>query len=164
MAASDFFLVIDTITGETEDSVMKAKGAMHVESFSWGLSNAGTMHNAGGGGKGKSAFQDIHFVKNVDKASPAIALKCATGDHIAKAVLTVRKAGKEQKDYYIVTLEDVLVSSFQAGASAAGDATVVDQFSLNFAKIKWEYKVQDVKGVMTAGGEFAYDIKQNTTK
>ncbi len=164
MAASDFFLVIDTIKGETEDSKMNAKGAMHVESFQWGLNNAGTMHVAGGGGAGKSSFSDITFTKNVDKASPAIALKCATGEHIAKAVLTIRKAGTEQKDYYIVTMEDVLVSSFSASAHGGGDATVQESFSLNFAKIKWEYKVQDVKGTMTAGGEFAYDIKKAATK
>lgn len=163
MAASDFFLVIDTIKGETEDSKMKDKGAMHVESFQWGLNNSGTMHVAGGGGAGKSSFSDITFTKNVDKASPAIALKCATGEHIAKAVLTIRKAGTEQKDYYIVTMEDVLVSSFSASSGGSG-AEVFESFSLNFAKIKWEYKVQDVKGTMTAGGEFSYDIKKAATK
>lgn len=158
MAATDFFLVIDTIKGETADDVMKAKGAMDIESFSWGIVNAGSMEVAGGGGSGRSSFQDIHFVKNVDKSSPSLALSCATGKHFTKATLTLRKAGEKQKDYYIVTLDDVMVTSFQAGASN-GSPTIMDQFSLNFAKIKWEYKVQDKAGAMVAGGEFVYDLK-----
>ncbi len=72
--------------------------------------------------------------------------------------MTLRKAGEKQKDYYIVTLEDVMVTSFMAGA-ANGSPTITDQFSLNFSKIKWEYKVQDKAGAMVAGGEFSYDLK-----
>ncbi len=163
MAATDFFLVVDGIKGESADKVMKGKAAMDIEAFSWGLTNSGSMAATGGGGSGRSSFQDIHFSKAVDKASPALAQACATGEHIKKATLYVRKAGKDQKEYYTVTLEDLLVSSFSAKA-ANGDTTVSDEFSLNFAKIKWEYKTQDATGALGAGGELNYDLKQRTTK
>jgi type VI secretion system secreted protein Hcp len=163
MAATDFFLVVDTITGESADKTMKSKNAMDIGSFSWGLTNSGSMAATGGGGSGRSSFQDIHFSKAVDKASPSLAQACATGQHIKKATLYVRKAGKEQKEYYTITLEDLLVSSFSAKAGN-GDTTVSDEFSLNFAKIKWEYKTQDAAGALGAGSELNYDLKANSTK
>lgn len=155
MASSDFLLKIDTITGESK----RGDGMIDIESFSWGVSNSGSMHSQGGGGAGKASFSDISFSKHVDKSSPALALASATGKHIPKAVLTLRKAGGDQKDYYIVTLEDVLVSSYQASGSGGMDVLPMDSFALNFAKIKWEYKVQDGKGAMTAGGDFKFDLK-----
>jgi type VI secretion system secreted protein Hcp len=158
VAATDFFLVIPEIKGESGDSVFKDKDAMDIQSFSWGLSNAGSMAVTGGGGQGRSSFQDIHFTKDVDKASPSLALKCVTGEPMAKATLHIRKAGGEQKEYYTVTLEDVMVSSYQGGGSA-GNPILIDQFSLNFAKIHWEYKTQNDKGAMVAGGEMKYDLK-----
>ena len=160
MAATDFCLVIDAVKGETADAKWKEAGGIDIESFSWGVSNAGSMSAIGGGGAGKASFQDIHFVKNVDKSSPALAQCCSTGKHISKAVLHVRKAGDGQKEYYTVTLEDILISSFQASA-ANGNPIVMDSFSINYAKIKWEYKTQDSKGAMVAGGDFKYDLKMN---
>jgi type VI secretion system secreted protein Hcp len=161
MAASDYILVIDKIAGETLDKVFSAKGGIEIHSFSWGISNQGS-HSAGtGGGSGKGSFQDIHFTKNVDKSSPALAMRCATGEHIAMASLHLRKAGGDQKEYYTIKLTDLIVSSFQAGAGG-GDSTVVDQFSLNFAKIEWEYKPQDAKGGLGGGVQFGYDIKLGT--
>jgi type VI secretion system secreted protein Hcp len=156
MAETDFFLLIDTVKGESKADGMK--DAMDIESFSWGLSNAGSSDRAGGGGTGRANFQDISFYKNVDKASPALATLCATGKPVPKAVLTARKAGGKQGAYYVVTLTDVMVSSFQAGATSS-NPTVSEQFSLNFSEIKWEYKTQDKAGALGAGGDFAYDLK-----
>jgi type VI protein secretion system component Hcp len=48
-------------------------------------------------------------------------LACAEGEHIKKAVLTCRKAGKEQQEFLKVTMSDVLVSSYQTSGSANGD-------------------------------------------
>lgn len=160
MAGTDFFLVIDGITGESADGSMKDKKAMDIESFSWGVSNSGSFGVGGGGGSGKSVFQDLQLIKQVDKGSTALAQSCATGKHYGKATLHVRKAGEGQKEYYTITLTDVLVSSFQAGGSN-GQPIVMDSFSLNYAKIEWEYKTQDAKGAMVAGGKFNYDVKQN---
>jgi type VI secretion system secreted protein Hcp len=161
MAATDFFLVIPEIKGESADSVFKAKDAMDIQTFSWGITNSGSMAVAGGGGAGRSAVQDITFMKDVDKSSPAIADHCARGTHIPKATLHVRKAGGEQKEYYIIELEEVLVSSYQSSASS-GSPTLMDSFSLNFGKIKWEYKVQNTEGAMVAGGDFKYNLKERT--
>src|SRR2546422_10518761 len=110
MALVDYFLKIDGAPGESADA--KHKDEIQVLSFSFGESQAGTMAFGGGGGAGKVHMQDFHFMMNVNKASPKLFLACATGDHIPKAVLTGRKAGKDQQDYLKVTFTDLLVSSF----------------------------------------------------
>ena len=160
--ASDFLLEIDGIKGESKDS--KHKDTIEVDSFSWGISNAGSHASNTGGGAGKASFQDIHFTASVGKASANLALSCASGKHIKKAVLFVRKQGETQQDYYVVTLEDLLVSSYQSGDAAGGSSIPTDQFSLNYAKIKYEYKAQKADGTLESPITMSYDIKAKEAK
>ena len=157
--ASDFLLEIDGIKGESGDS--KHKETIEVDSFSWGVTNSGSHASGGGGGAGKATFQDLHFTTKVNKASPNLLNACATGQHITKAVLHVRKHGGQQEEYYTVTLNDLLVSSYQSGDAAGGDSIPTDQFSLNFAKIKFEYKPQKTDGSLAGAVTGGYDIKSN---
>jgi type VI secretion system secreted protein Hcp len=157
--ASDFLLKIDGIKGESTDS--KHKDEIEIESFSWGATQSGSFASGGGGGAGKVSFQDIHFTTRVNVASPNLFLACATGQHIKSAVLTVRKAGKDQQEYYIVKLTDNLVSSYQSGGAEGSSSLPVDQFSLNFAKIEFEYKSQKADGTLGPGVKGGYDLKQN---
>lgn len=156
--AVDYFLKIDGIDGESADS--KHKNSIDVESWSWGETNAGSHASGGGGGAGKVTMQDFHFVMKVNKASPKLFLACATGDHIKKAELLCRKAGKEQQEYLKITMSDLLVSSYQTGGSS-GDVIPVDQISMNFAKIEWEYKEQKPDGSLGAAAKAGYDVKAN---
>lgn len=158
--ANDFLLEIDGIKGESKDS--KHKDTIEVQSFSWGVANAGTYASGSGGGAGKASFQDMHFTSTVGKASATLAQYCASGKHIKKAVLYVRKQGEDQKDYYVVTLEDLLVSGYQSGDSAGGSLPT-DQFSLNYAKIKYEYKMQKADGTLDAPITMTWDLKTNKT-
>jgi type VI secretion system secreted protein Hcp len=157
--ASDYLLKIDGIKGESTDA--KHKDEIEIESFSWGATQSGTFAAGGGGGAGKVSFQDIHFTTRVNVASPNLMLACATGQHIKSAVLTVRKAGKDQQEYYIVKIGDSLVSSYQSGGSEGSSTLPVDQFSLNYAKIEFEYKMQKADGTLGAGVKGGWDLKQN---
>ena len=157
--ASDYLLKIDGIKGESTDA--KHKDEIEIESFSWGATNPGSFASASGGGSGKVNFQDLHFTSRVSVASPNLMLACATGQHIKTATLTVRKAGKDQQEYYIVKLSDTLVSSYQSGGSEGSNALPVDQFSINFAKIEFEYKSQKPDGTLGAPVKGGYDLKQN---
>ncbi|KUL96386.1 Hcp1 family type VI secretion system effector [Bosea sp. WAO] len=157
--ASDFLLEIEGIKGESHDS--KHKETIEIESFSWGASNSGTHSAGSGGGAGKVSFQDLHCTANVNKASPVLMLSCASGKHIKKAVLFVRKQGKDQQEFYTVTLQDLLVSSYQSGDSTGGNPVPTDQFSLNFAKIKFEYKFQKDDGTLGPPSTGTWDIKAN---
>ena len=158
MAHVDYFLKLDGIDGESTDS--KHKGEIDLESWSWGENNAGSSSHGGGSGTGKVAMGDFHFVMKVNKASPKLALACANGQHIAKAVLTSRKAGEDQQDYFMITMSDLLVSSYQTGGSQ-GNVIPVDQISINFSKIEWEYKPQDAKGKVGSPVKTGWDLKAN---
>jgi type VI secretion system secreted protein Hcp len=157
--ASDYLLKLDGIKGESTDA--KHKDEIEIESFSWGCTQPGTFSSGGGGGAGKVSFQDIHFTTRVSVASPNLMVACASGQHIKVATLTVRKAGKDQQEYYIVKLSDNLVSSYQSGGSEGSNALPVDQFSLNFAKIEFEYKSQKPDGTLGAPVKGGWDLKAN---
>jgi type VI secretion system secreted protein Hcp len=156
---SDYLLEIDGIKGESSDD--KHKGTIEVESFSWGATQQGSFSAGSGGGAGKVSFQDLHLTTRVNKSSPILMLACATGQHIKKATLFVRKAGGDQHDYYKVDMTDLLVSSYQSGGSSGSDALPVDQFSLNFGAIKFEYKPQKADGSLDSAVTAGYDLKAN---
>jgi len=155
MAAVDYFLKIDGIQGESRDD--RHKDEIDIESFSWGETQSGTFAVGGGGGSGKISMQDFHFTMPVNKASPALFLACAQGNHIKNAILTCRKAGRDQQEFLKVTMNDVLVSSFQIGG--AEGVVPTDQISLNFAKIEVEYQEQDATGKLVGSIKKWFDFK-----
>jgi len=158
VALVDYFLKIDTIPGESYDKTHKDE--IQLLSFSWGETNAGTMRAGGGGGAGKVQMQDFHFVMNVCKASPKLFLACANGQHIPKATLTARKAGKDQQDYYKVTFSDLLISSFQTSGQAEAGHLPLEQVSFNFAKVELEYKEQAIDGSLKGAIKTWYNLKE----
>jgi type VI secretion system secreted protein Hcp len=159
MATVDYFLKIKGIEGESGDQ--KHKNEIELESWSWGETNSGSHASGAGGGAGKVMMQDFHFVMKVNKASPKLMLACANGEHIPEALLTCRKAGKDQQEFYTVKMSDLLVASFQTGGSSHGDVVPVEQISLNFAKIEFEYKAQKADGSLDGGIKAGWDLKKN---
>lgn len=97
----------------------------------------------------------------MNKASAKLMLACACGDHIKKATLIARKAGKDQQEYLKVTMEDLLVSSYQTGGSGHGGLVPTDQISLNFSKIQFEYKERKADGSLGAATQAGWDVKAN---
>jgi type VI secretion system secreted protein Hcp len=156
--AVDYFLKIDGVEGESTDD--KHKGEIDVESWSWGETQSGTSAAGGGGGAGKVSMQDFHFVMRLNKASPKLMLACATGDHLKSATLVCRKAGGDQQEYMKIVMSDLLVSSYQTGGSS-GDVVPIDQISLNFSKIEYEYKPQKADGSLDSPVKTGYDLKLN---
>jgi type VI secretion system secreted protein Hcp len=154
-----YFLRVDGIQGESSDD--KHKGEIDVLSWSWGETQptpAGP--GGGGGGAGKVEMSDLTVVAHVSKASPRLLLACASGKHIKSAVLTGRKAGKGQQEFLTFSLTDILVSSYQTGASASSEPPT-DSVSLNFAKIQVEYKEQKADGSLGETVNAGWDRKAN---
>jgi len=158
--ADDYFLRIPGIEGESTDE--KHKGEIEVLSWTWGETNAGSAGpgGGGGGGAGRVQMEDLQFTARVSKASPKLFLACAAGEHLQQAVLTARKAGGDRLEFLTYTLSDLLVTSYQSGASA--DTEVVrDSVSLNFSKIQIEYKEQSAKGGVGATIKAGWDVRAN---
>jgi type VI secretion system secreted protein Hcp len=147
--AVDMFMKLGDIKGESQDKTHKEE--IEVLAWSWGLSQSGTMHMGTGGGAGKVSVQDVSFTKYTDKATPPIMAACTKGSHIATATLTVRKAGGDNPlEYYKITLEGVLVSSYSTGGSG-GEERFTENVTLNFEKFHVEYQPQNAKGAKEGG-------------
>jgi type VI secretion system secreted protein Hcp len=95
----------------------------------------------------------------MNKASPLLLLACASGQHIKQAVLTARKAGKEQLEFLVVKITDVLVSSYQTSGST--DVPPTDSVAFNFARIDVELRPQKPDGTLDAPVKAGWDVKAN---
>ncbi|MBV8910070.1 MAG: type VI secretion system tube protein Hcp [Gammaproteobacteria bacterium] len=161
--AVDMFLTFDEgakIKGETQDKAFKTKHGIDVLAWSWGMSQSGTTHMGEGGGSGKANFQDLSFTHYVDMASCDLMAASATGKHINKATLTVRKAGDKPLEYIVITMDEVIVTSVSTGGSGR-EERLTENVTLNFAKVKMEYKAQSKTGGEDKAGQFTWDIAAN---
>lgn len=157
MAAVDYFLKVKGIDGESQDN--KHKGEIQIESFSWGEHQMGTYAEAGGGGAGKVDMGDFVFAMKMNKASPKLMKACACGEAIPEAILTCRKAGKEQQEFFSVKLTDLLVSSYVTSGSG-GAVIPIDTVTMNFGKVEMEYKEQKADGTLGGSIKKYYNLKE----
>ena len=153
--ASDMFIKIGSIKGESKDSVHADE--IDVLSWDWGMRQSGSMHVGGGGGAGRVSVQDLVIVKNIDRASATLMAHCASGEHVPEVVLTVRKAGKSALEYLRITLKRAIVSNVTVGGSGDISETV----TLNFAEYKVEYTPQKEDGSGEAAVETGFNIEKN---
>jgi len=157
MASSDFYLKIDSIEGESE--AIGFEKQIQIESWSMGANNAGSAGLGTGMGTGKVSMQDFHFVMQNGKASAQIMLAVCKGNHIPQAILSCRKTGGDGSPYtyYKYTFDDIVISSFQSGASAA---LPMEQCSFNYTKITLEYFQQKTDGTVALSNTISYDTKR----
>lgn len=173
----DIFLEIDGIDGESTDP--DHPGELQLISFTKGVSNSPK-----GWGPGISTWSDATFTMHVDKSYPKLEAACTAGNFISKVVLTVRKAGRGQKGFLVVTFSDVLISNclLTSSSNFKHRAQVTDitpdpavenlmppgvpivQFSINFARIKEEYKVQNPDGSLAGSLDYSYSLQQATAQ
>jgi type VI secretion system secreted protein Hcp len=150
----DYFLRIDGIAGESTDA--KHQGEIAVQTFLWGETQSG----AGAGG-GRLNAGPLIVTARASKASPLLLLACATGQHIKSAVLSARRAaaGKNQLDFLTITLNDVLITSFEVNANTENGP--VDEVSLAFSQIIVDHREQNADGSPGAVTHAGWDVKAN---
>ena len=126
------------------------------------MSQSGNMHTGTGGGAGKVSIQDLSLTKFVDKATPNLMMHCSSGKHVPKVTLTVRKAGGDaQVEYLIINLEEVLISSLSTGGSG-NDDRLIENITLNFAKVTVDYQPQKADGTKEGGPiKYGWNIRSN---
>jgi type VI secretion system secreted protein Hcp len=154
---ADIFAKLAEIEGESADD--RHRGEIDVLSFSLGIATAAGGASSGGAAAGKPSFQDVVFVHRIDKATPALMRACATGKHLPEAVISQRKAGRGQQDYFVVKLSDVAVSA--VAAAGAADPPGTETVSLSFARIQVEYRPQRPDGSLDVPVVFKYDVRTN---
>jgi len=160
MADSYFFLKLDGIDGESQDS--DHSGQMDILSFSMGVSNAGTYDAGTGGNTGKAMFSDVNILKCVEKATPTLAQYCALGTAITTATLSCNKqAGDKKVEYLKVTFHNAVVTSLQQSGSGGASEPMMESLSLNYAGIEMDYTQQSNTGDAMGTTHFGRDIQTN---
>lgn len=159
MAQVDYYLKVDGAPGESMDA--KHKDECEVLSFSFGATQSGSAAYGKGLGAGKVNMHDFSFVMKANKAGPKLFVKCATGEHIPKAILTCRKAGKDQQEYLKYTFSNLIVSSYTEAGQGGNDPIPLVSVSLNFSKLEVEYKEQNQDGSLGGVTKGTFDLKEN---
>lgn len=153
-ASTDYFLKVDGIKGESRDK--QHADEIDISTFNFGA--ASTFSGLGGGG-GKVNCQDLTFRKQLDLSSPQLLEALYKGTHIKDATLTGRRAGKEQLEFLVIKIEDVVVNSYKAEAS--GGNPPVDTVSLAYTKVNFKYTPQKADGSGGSSKQTTFDCKQN---
>jgi type VI secretion system secreted protein Hcp len=156
--AVDMFLRVDSLEGESEDSVHGKE--IQIVSWSWAATQTGTGGSGGGLGAGKVEIQDIEIKKKADRASPVLYKLCCNGQHIASADLTVRKAGGDALEYFVIRLEDLIITSYKVGGEPKDDE-IFETVRINFTRAGITYTPQVGGGGGGAKVSGGWDIKAN---
>jgi type VI secretion system secreted protein Hcp len=157
--AVDMYLKLDPIKGESQNK--DHQDQIEVLSWSWGMSQAGSMHTGTGGGAGKVSVQDLTFTHWVDKATTDLIKYCATGKHIQSGTLVVRKAGGDQPvEYITIDLDDIIITNVHTGGSQ-GEERLTENVTLNFRKFKYNYAQQTGTGTAGTKSKWGLDISAN---
>jgi type VI secretion system secreted protein Hcp len=158
MAAVDYFLTIEGVPGESKDP--KYKGGIDALGYSWGASQMGTVQVVGGGGGvGKPELEDLIVVARTSKASPLLMLACASGQHLKSAVLTCRHGGPKPREFLVIELEDIIITSYEVGGSE--DEFPSEEISFTYAKITFTYLPVSKTGKPQAPVTGGWDLKKN---
>jgi type VI secretion system secreted protein Hcp len=148
------------LTGEAQS--IGHEGEIDVLSWSWGLSQIVSMHQAGGGGAGKASVKDLELTKYVDAATPKLVLACLSGTHFQRATLTCLRVGEggDRIPYAVIVMQRVIVRAVDAGGASGGEPLTED-LSLNFAEVIVRHTRQNPDG--SAGDEVAigWSIREN---
>lgn len=153
--AIDAYLQIEGIKGESTDEkhkdwieVAHVVSAVHQP-------RAESVSTAGGHTSGRASLSDLTFKKLTDMSSPILKQHCAMGKTIPKARLEFMRADGDGKPicYYKIELENLMISGITSDSGSGGIMT--EMVHIAYAKIKWTYVKQDIRGGVggsTAGG------------
>ena len=142
--SSGYYLKLDGIPGESTST--GHAGEIDLLTWSFGVTSAGSpLAAGGGGGAGKSKPSDFVFVARTSKASPKLFQTACTGKHLKSAVLSVVRNGESGIEYLTVTLENVMVTSYQV-APGETDGYPLDVVHLAYSKIHYSYRPQNPDG------------------
>ena len=159
--ATDFFLQVDGIEGESND---KNHGKwIELSSFEFG-SAQNIEQNRGTDVAGRGQFKPFSFIHPVDKATPKLQHFCMSGQKISKVKLeSCRAILGVQTPVCEVTLENAKVAKAQVMMQEVnGTMQLVEKIEMICAKMTW--KVTPIKSDNTKGGaiEASFDQVSNS--
>lgn len=158
--ASDLYLQIDGVKGESTDS--KHPGWIECHAVNWGVSQpkSATASTGGGHTAERCEMTEILLTKEVDLSSPILLQLCAAGKTIPKAKFEFMRADAgDAIKYYEIELENVLIA--HAAPSVGAGAIMSESVGLKFSKVKWKYTQQKVGGGTAGNTTGGWDLASN---
>lgn len=148
----------DGVPGESLDA--NHKDWIELDSMSWGLHKA--MAGATGQ-RGETTVEDIMVTKKLDKASPKLAEAMCAGQVFKEVEIHLCGAYSSggSQTFLVITLKDVIISSYKVEGSAWSNAVPTESISLNFTKIEETYTEYSTSGTAEGQTEYGWDIVQN---
>jgi type VI secretion system secreted protein Hcp len=138
-SASDYFLKIDGVNGETTTG--NTPGAIAVNGFEWSAENKVTIGSASSGaGAGKASLNEITIEKPVDSTSPVLFGMLGQGAKINGMELVARKPGPAGSApiFMRYTFQLVFVTS-QTQTGSAGDDGIQEKLTFSYGAVKQTY-------------------------
>jgi type VI secretion system secreted protein Hcp len=100
--------------------------------------------------RGDTTLGDVVVVKELDKSSPKIQDAVCDGTFFEKVIIDFVSSTKRrgQEPYLRYELKNVFVTSYSVGAgtNGEGEAVPIEEVSLNYGEIKFEYVPTKGKG------------------
>lgn len=159
--ATDVYLQIDGIKGESQDS--SHKDWIECSSVHWGIMQPRSACSSSGGGHTaeRCELDDIMFHKVADLSSPILMQTCATGKTIPKAKFEFMRADGDGKPikYFEIELENVLIGQISPSIEAGN--LLSENVCLKFSKVKWRYNQQKIGGGAGGSTVGGWDLNQN---
>ena len=149
--ASDIFLNLAGIKGESRDSAFLGTTELH--SVNWGFSLSGSISQ----GFGKPDSDEIVVSKYVDSTSPLLMKALDSAAPIGTGKISFRKAGAiaTPNVFLVVDLVDVVVRRVTAQSMGA-DELPSEQVSLDFRQGTWTYRRQNADGSYSVVSSFTW--------
>jgi type VI secretion system secreted protein Hcp len=159
--ALEAFLKIEGIPGESRKAGHPDE--IDILSFSFGASNPTTVAKGSGAGASQVSISSFNIMKMTDLASTALFLRCAKGEHIPEATVTLRKAGGTKPlEYLTYKFSKVYVENIQWSGSSGGDDSPAESLSLAFEKVEIVYSQQADDGTPKKTVGSGWDIPSGT--
>lgn len=143
---SDIFLHVQTKRAGKVKGESKVAGHVDdivVSGWHWGLSASTAIGTAQA--TGRRSYTALTVRKGIDAATTPLMSALATNDEVKEARLTMRRAGGQQDDYFIITLRGARISGVEH--EVEGDGSTRENVTIAFTQVEVEYRLQGASGV-----------------
>jgi type VI secretion system secreted protein Hcp len=108
------------------------QGTIPALTWSFGVSTPTQSNTGGGSGAGKANLSDLNISRRADGCTPLLFAASVTGKTFKS--VTVVQQDQQKDDTFIVTLQDVIISSYQLGGDH-GNEVPSEQIGFSYEKI-----------------------------
>jgi type VI secretion system secreted protein Hcp len=157
--AGKIFLKLTGATGESQKD--KFESETEIDSVSWSGSNPASFKTGTGGSVSDVQLNDVQITKLSDKSSGILFKYGCNAKHITTATLSFTKAAETNETYLLLTMSEVVVTSFSIDEEKDSHTRGRERFNLAYSKIIGKYYPQKNDGSLDAAVPFGYYVSEN---